>query len=258
MGAPGISVVIPAHNEIQTLPHCLQSLLRQDRPEGLDVIVIANGCNDDTAAAASSFASEFSQIEARLQVVSLDVANKSAALNAGDLQVEGDITIYLDADTTLSTNAISELSEILSAPAARLASPRLILRLPEKGMSRRHGRVWQALPPVCDDVVGAGCYAVNKLGRQRWRIFPPVIADDEFVRRQFKRGERMLTPSATFMTTHPSSSYILPMLARWRQGNLQLDKLGVSEQDNGLLARRLTVLLTNPRLWSSLPSPNNA
>src|SRR5262249_31939054 len=154
------------------------------------------------------------------------VADKTAALNAGDQLVGADITVYLDADTTLSSNAIFELQEILDAPVARLASPRLILRLPERGMSRLHGRVWQALPPVCDDVVGAGCYAVNKLGRQRWATFPSVIADDEFVRRQFRKDERMLTPSAVFMTAHPTSSDILPMLTRWRKGNLQLRQLG--------------------------------
>ena len=250
-----IAVIIPAHNESQSLPLCLWSLIRQDKTNAFGmVVVVANGCNDDTEHVASSFEEHFSEIGVRLHVISLCVADKAVALNAGDQLVGADITIYLDADTTLSSNAMSELQEILDVPVARLASPKLILHLPEKGMSRKHGRVWQALPPVCDDVVGAGCYAVNKLGRQRWSAFPSVIADDEFVRRQFRKDERMLTPSAVVKTAHPTSSDILPTLARWRTGNLELRQLGVPKQNDRLVMRRLAVLLRSPRLWSSLPA----
>ena len=50
------SVLIPAHNEAAYLPACLEALLGSDPVEGpVEVVVIANGCSDQTAEIARGF-----------------------------------------------------------------------------------------------------------------------------------------------------------------------------------------------------------
>src|SRR5690242_13796117 len=44
---PKISVVIPAHNEAGYLPRVLAALREEDYP-GLEIVVVCNGCTDDT------------------------------------------------------------------------------------------------------------------------------------------------------------------------------------------------------------------
>ena len=51
-GASGFIVSIPARNEEKRLPFALSAL---SRGAAVDVIVIANGCTDDTARVAQSF-----------------------------------------------------------------------------------------------------------------------------------------------------------------------------------------------------------
>ena len=43
------SIVIPAHNEKMVIERCLRSVLAEPRLEDLEVIVVCNGCSDDTA-----------------------------------------------------------------------------------------------------------------------------------------------------------------------------------------------------------------
>src|SRR5262245_58336894 len=46
------SVVIPAHNEARVIERGLSSLLEGARPGELEIVVVCNGCTDDTAARA--------------------------------------------------------------------------------------------------------------------------------------------------------------------------------------------------------------
>ena len=48
------TIIIPAHNEAAVIGQTLQGLLRQ-AGEGDEVIVVCNGCSDDTAGVARRF-----------------------------------------------------------------------------------------------------------------------------------------------------------------------------------------------------------
>ena len=102
--APYFSVIIPAHNEenyIRPTLHSLKSQTFQD----FEVIVVANGCTDETEDIVKKRANE------RLRLLSLPKANVSVARNAGALNAQGKLLLFLDADTRLEDDALRMIKE---------------------------------------------------------------------------------------------------------------------------------------------------
>lgn len=92
-----ISVVIPAWNEEQLLPACLESVRMAfaARPDvGLEVIVVDNNSTDGTAAIAEA---------AGARVVFEEQNQIARARNAGAAVATGEWLLFLDADSALST-----------------------------------------------------------------------------------------------------------------------------------------------------------
>jgi hypothetical protein len=251
--APRVAVVIPARDESAVISRCLSSLYEQQGNLLLDVVVVADGCKDQTVEEALKFGKFFADKGYILRVSKQEALGKPAALNAGDRDVSGDIRIYLDADAILSTGAVAALVRVLSGSSPLLAAPRLVLDLPAIGPARHHGRVWRALPPMSDDVMGAGCFAVNCTGRERWSTFPQLIADDAFVCGQFRQHERIVVQEETFTVPYPDSTEIVSVLARWQFGNAQLAATHSTHRRTDLRRARARVLLSSPKLWPSLP-----
>jgi glycosyltransferase involved in cell wall biosynthesis len=105
---PSISVIIPAHNEEQYLRATLDSLHRQDYPPR-EIIVIANGCNDRTADVARHRCH-------RLVVLSQKCLG--IARNLGARLAQGELLMFLDADTTLEPSALGKIAETFSTEHA--------------------------------------------------------------------------------------------------------------------------------------------
>ena len=64
--------MIPAHNEGQVIRRLLEQLITGADPGEMDIIVVANGCADDTAEVAASFGPT-------VRVLTLPIASKHAA-----------------------------------------------------------------------------------------------------------------------------------------------------------------------------------
>jgi glycosyltransferase involved in cell wall biosynthesis len=102
---PAISVIIPAHNEERYLSATLDSLNEQENPP-CEIIVIANGCNDRTAEVARNRCD-------RLIVLSQKCLG--IARNLGARIAQGELLMFLDADTTLEPSALGKIAESFSA-----------------------------------------------------------------------------------------------------------------------------------------------
>lgn len=74
------SIIIPAHNEANVLPATLSRLAADSMAESLEVFVVANACNDSTAATAREFADRLPG----LVVIETQTPGKPNALNLGD------------------------------------------------------------------------------------------------------------------------------------------------------------------------------
>ena len=183
-----ISVIIPAHNEAKTLPACLAAIAAATvPPNGAEVIVVANGCTDDTAAVARAMAEDGAAMPYPLRVIELSEGGKIGALNAGDAAASGDMRAYLDADVIIAPQMLTELSSTLSDAGPRYASGTVVIPESTSTLTRAFARFYRTVPFLRDGVPGCGLYAVNRAGRARWQAFPDVIADDTFARLNFHR-----------------------------------------------------------------------
>ena len=64
---PDVTVIIPAHDESQAIRVTLTHLMHQEFDGRLRIVVVANGCSDDTAEVARSF--EHQARESRFELV---------------------------------------------------------------------------------------------------------------------------------------------------------------------------------------------
>lgn len=183
-----LSLVIPASNEAAWIGRCLQSVADSDPvPGGLQVIVVANGCRDDTAGVARGFSGRLPG----LQVIELATGSKPLALNAGDRAAQGAGRAYLDADCVLSPGVLAALAAVLAQPAPVYAGATPVIPPARSAVTRAYARFWQRLPFNRAVAPGYGLFAVNAAGRARWGDFPAIISDDTFVRALFLPAERV-------------------------------------------------------------------
>mgnify|MGYP003606399558 CR=1 FL=1 len=187
-----VTILIPAHDEASRIEGCLDNLLAQDYRGPLAVIVIANGCRDDTAARARARAPTLAARGWSLRVEELAQGGKTRALNHGDRCAGPGIRVYLDADLRMGPRLLSRMVEVLDVPEPRYAGGRLVVGPAKSRVSRLYGRFWQRLPFVAGTVTGAGQWGVNAAGRARWGAFPDIISDDTYARLQFDEAERVL------------------------------------------------------------------
>ncbi|MCC6290220.1 MAG: glycosyltransferase [Chitinophagaceae bacterium] len=112
--APGIkvSVIVPARNEALVIEDCLQSLLHQTYPGYLlEIIIVDDYSDDDTAAIVSRYTSE------RVKLLSLKnylkegdtLAHKKKAIEIGIAQSRGDVIVTTDADCAADKNWINTI-----------------------------------------------------------------------------------------------------------------------------------------------------
>lgn len=195
-GHARLAVIIPAANEEGKIGSCLAALAACDDPGvKVEVIVVANGCHDQTAEAAHRAGKAIRARGWGMRVIELAAPGKPGALNAGDGATAADMRLYLDADVTLSPGFLAALVPVLARPEAAFASGRV--RITGQGLvARAYARLWARVPFMAQGVPGCGAFAVNAAGRARWSDWPAIISDDTFARLQFRPEERHLVPAS--------------------------------------------------------------
>jgi len=83
-----VAAIIPAYDEAENISRVLHRVVRS--PHVDDVIVVCDGCEDDTAAVARRY---------RVNVVELPVnVGKGGAMMAGVQRTDAEVVLFLDAD----------------------------------------------------------------------------------------------------------------------------------------------------------------
>jgi glycosyltransferase involved in cell wall biosynthesis len=193
-----VSIVVPAHDEAKVLDRLLRPLLATARPDELDVVVVPNGCTDNTASIAESFG---------IRVVTTPVASKAKALRLGDAAARGFPRLYVDADVELGTEDVRALAAALERPGVLAAAPeRRLVMSGRPWPVRWYYAIWTRLPEVRAGLFGRGVIGVTEEGYARLRGLPEVIADDLAMSLAFTAAERMVVAESRSVI-HPPRTW---------------------------------------------------
>nr|WSW57799.1 glycosyltransferase [Streptomyces sp. NBC_00998] len=195
------SIVIPAHNEGRVIGRLLDALLADAPASGPDIVVVCNGCTDDTAAVAGARGP-------RVRVVEIPTPSKHTALRIGDEHARGFPRLYVDADVEFAAAGVRALAGALAAsPDLLAAAPGRDIPLSGCAWSvRAYYRVWQRLPAVREGLFGRGVIAVSEAGHARIAALPPLMADDLAASLAFASQERCVVEAAR-VVVHPPRTW---------------------------------------------------
>jgi GT2 family glycosyltransferase len=210
------AVIVPAYNEAAVIKRTLAPLSRAAVDGFIELIVVCNGCTDDTAAAARSVPG--------VRVVELEQGSKPAALNAGDEAATLWPRLYLDADIQISVAAVLAVLDRLAQGDVLAARPDS--RYDFDGASalvRSYYRARQRIPQHKLALWGAGAYGLSAKGHQRFGVFPMVTGDDKYVDTQFDADEKaVVATDPSVVKTPADAKSLLAILRRGHRGNAEL------------------------------------
>ena len=106
-----VSIVVPAHNEAQDLARTLDALRRAavSLERSWEIVVVDDASTDATAQIAR---------DAGARVVSVNRRHIAAVRNAGGRAANGDVLVFVDADTVVSSETLAAAMRALDAGAA--------------------------------------------------------------------------------------------------------------------------------------------
>ena len=108
-----ISVIIPTRNEEQALPGTFHNLLGQEG--NFEVILVDGGSSDGTYEIAERWREVFRGSGRRL-VVRVSEPGRAVQMNLGAEEAEGDVFLFLHADTQLPSSAQKNIRSALEEP----------------------------------------------------------------------------------------------------------------------------------------------
>lgn len=231
-----ISIIIPAYNEASLLVGTLNHILEDDVLLNCEIIVVCNGCSDNSAEIINSFAANNSETLDRksidLKLLNENKPSKTNALNVGISASIFNIKVLLDADIKVSGHCIKALVDALDTKGLMAMSPRVIFdtarssNLVKKYYKvEQHSKYNQELR--LSNVIALSEQGIILLGQ-----FPDVIADDEYLRRQFNNKQYSVLSSESFIFEAPKDlKNLINVLSRVERGNLQLNQLGVCAKE---------------------------
>lgn len=238
------SVVIPAHNEAATIERTLAALSRGLAGAELDLVVIANGCTDRTAALAQSAAPH-------ARVLEIPQPSKIEAVRVGNAATSTFPRVHLDADIELAGGDVLQLVRPLLDGEVLATAPRRVV--PRDGCAwpvRWFYDVWERLPQVGNGLFGRGVVAVTEEAQQRLDGLPRLLGDDLAMSDAFDETERRVVQEAVAVVRPPRTvTDLLRRRIRIVSGNRQADSAGVRRPTSRTTPRTLLRLLRDePRL----------
>ena len=209
-----ISVIVPAFNEEAGIGTALRALLEPaESGSDLDIVVAANGCTDRTAEVARSFG---------VRVVEIPTPSKTAALNAAEKLVDGDVRVYMDADVPADGRLIRRLAAAVTQPGVEAAVPRLAVDTSGSTWAvRAYYAINARLPVFRGRLFGRGVIAISARARSRFTHFPEITADDMFLDAVVAAHEKTEVDVPVRVVAPPNRSDLVRRVARGRDGNAE-------------------------------------
>lgn len=210
------AVIIPAHDEAAVIARTLTSLVPLIAISGFEVIVVCNGCHDDTAKIARGFAG--------VRVIETGQGSKTLAMNLGDDVATAWPRLYLDADIEIDPQAVLAVFAALAEPGVLAARAGFAYDLAGATWPvRAYYRARSRIPAPSRRLWGAGGYACNEAGHDRFGRFAPVTADDSWFDEQFDTTEKRVVATSPMLVRTPRNvAGLLAVLSRQRRGYVEI------------------------------------
>lgn len=101
-----LSIIIPVYHTQDTLPRCLDSILRQSFTD-YEVILVDDGSTDDSP----KICDAYSRQDGRVKVIHKENGGLSDARNAGIHEAKGEYITFIDSDDTIAEDTLSLVIE---------------------------------------------------------------------------------------------------------------------------------------------------
>lgn len=202
-----VSIVLAVHNGGRWIRQKAQNLLDLDYPaEMLEIIVVSDGSDDDTASAVREFSSR------GVRLLEIPHSGKAEALNRGIAQATGEILFFVDVRQRIELSSLRNLVANFADPAVGAASGELFIRAGTTAGEANTGLYWKyekfirrSLSAI-DSVPGVtGC--IYAMRRELAVPMPPgILLDDVFLpMHAFLRGYRVILDETAKAWDEPSS-----------------------------------------------------
>ncbi len=232
------TIIIPAHNAARTIARTL-SELHAGIDKYYNIIVVCNGCDDNTSDLVSAFK--------LVQCHTIEIASKAAAIRYAESFNPSFPRLYLDADIQLTVdNAQLIFSNIQSNSNFGLYLPRSKINTSKSHFTvKSYYKAWYDTPFVKQLGYGSGVYALTKRGRKRFEEWPDFISDDGFIRSHFTLDEIHIIDDACVEVQAPRTWWqLIRIKAR--------SKYGILELKQALKKRRLVQPFITPHIKNKL------
>ncbi len=243
-----VSIIIPAHNEANVIGQCLAELSEGLQRDEVEVIVVCNGCSDNTAEVARACGNH-------IRIIETPIASKANALNLGDEAAGCFPRFYVDADVRLRGDAVQRIAEVLRNGPYLAAAPSMSMDLGQASWPvRAFYRVWNRMSYTREGFMGAGVYALGEAGRRRFERFSDILGDDAYIRMLFTSSERIALPECRSVVKAPRSVRdLIRIKARSCLGRYQLrdrfPQLSAREAATKHYGANVSGIATRPLLW---------
>ena len=221
-----LTVIIPAYNEEKCIERTLSELTNFSSLE-VEVIVLPNGCVDNTA--------EFVRAKfPSFKVVELDTGSKILAINKGLEIAQFEHVLVQDADVIISTESIRSILKFIESEQYLFASPTTKIVQDGSFLTNMYYSFLKLTPAYRVGMVNSGAYLISPQARDILGKFPQVIADDGYVKGTLGSANLATIPSCYSVVMSPRTIWsLIKIKTRSKLGNMELKKKFTSPTTGG-------------------------
>lgn len=223
---PGLTVLVPAYNEAESVADTVRSLLAQTRVP--DQVIVIDDCSTDGTAEVARAAG------ARVVRPPANTGSKAGAQNFALSLVGTEYVMAIDADTTLAPDAVEKLLPVVEADGVAAACgfvlPRHVRTIWERGRYIEYLFAFTFYKQVQDfygrPMIASGCFSLYRTDRLRELGGWPqtTLAEDmDLTWRLYQAGHAVrFVPEAVSYPIEPADLHFLgKQLRRWSHGFVQ-------------------------------------
>jgi poly-beta-1,6-N-acetyl-D-glucosamine synthase len=222
----GVTVLVPAYNEAETIGDTLESLLKQTVPAAA-IIVIDDFSSDGTGDVARAYGVTVVRPPA-------NTGSKAGAQNFALTHVTTEFTLALDADTIVAPDAIERFVAVMADPTIAAACgfvlPRYVQSVWERGRYIEYLLAFSFYKPIQDHfgkpLIASGCFSIYRTEVLRvhggWQM-RTMAEDMDLTWSMYAAGRRVrFVPEAVCYPIEPHDfSFMRKQLRRWSHGFMQ-------------------------------------